>query len=94
MKLDEFITNVLMDINSGLTAAKQKANKNYYVSSTRMGGVHFDIAVTTTSSNSSKAKGSAKVGIIQVLGAGVNAGLEAKEENSQASRIQFYVYVK
>lgn len=94
MKLEEFITNVLIDIDKGLAVAKQKANRNYYVSSTAKGGVHFDIAVTTTSSSGSKAEGSVKVGIIQVLGAGVNTGIEGREENSQASRIQFYVYVK
>ena len=83
-----------MDINNGLAAAKEKVNRNYYVSSSVKGGVHFDIAVTTNSSSSSKAEGAAKVSIIHVLGAGVNAGLESKDENSQVSRIQFYIYVK
>ncbi len=82
-----------MDIDNGLAVAKEKANRNYYVSSTDKGGVSFDIAVTTTSSSGSKAEGTAKVGIIQVLGAGVNAGLESKEENSHVSRIRFFVHV-
>lgn len=93
MKLDEFITNVLMDIDSGLANAKGKANRNYYVSSIDKGGVSFDVAVTTINTSEKTAEGKAKVGFIEVLGAGVGGKLENTSERSEASRIQFSVYV-
>lgn len=93
MKLDEFITNVLTDIDNGLRVAKEKGNRNYYVSSTDKGGVSFDIAVTTINTNGQTAEGKAKVGFIAVLGAGVGGRLEKTSEHSEASRIQFSVYV-
>ncbi len=93
MKLDEFITNVLLDINSGLASAKEKANRNYYISSTDKGGVSFDIAVTTINTSDKTAEGKAKVGFIEVLGAGVGGRLEETSKRSEASRIQFSVYV-
>lgn len=93
MKLDEFITNVLMDIDNGLKIAKEKANRSYYISSTDKGGVSFDIAVTTINTSESTAEGKAKVGFIEVLGAGVGGKLGKTSEHSEASRIQFFVHV-
>lgn len=93
MKLDEFIKNVLMDIDNGLAEAKGKANRNYYISSTDRGGVSFDIAVTTINTSGKTAEGKAKAGFIEVLGAGVGGKLEKTSEHSEASRIQFSVYV-
>jgi hypothetical protein len=93
MKLNEFISNVLQDIDRGLHEAKEKTDRKYFVESGQNRGVHFDIAVTTTTSTGSQAEGNAKASIIQVLGAGVGAKVEDKNENSQISRIQFSVYV-
>lgn len=95
MKLDEFISNVLQDIDTGLQEALKKTDRHYFVKTGNdsADGVNFDIAVTTTRSSGSKAEGTAKAGFIQVLGAGVGAELEDKNENSQVSRIQFSVYV-
>lgn len=93
MKLDEFIANVLADIDSGLITAKGKANRNYYVSSTDKGGVSFDIAVTTINTSEKTAEGKAKAGFIEVLGADVGGKLGKISERSEASRIQFSVYV-
>lgn len=93
MKLDEFITNVLIDIDSGLVNAKGKANRDYYISSTDKGGVAFDIAVTTINTSGKTAEGTARAGFIEVLGAGVGGKLEKTSERSEASRIQFSVYV-
>lgn len=93
MKLDEFITNVLLDIDKGLNGAREKARRRYLVDTSGQKGVSFDIAVTTIKATNSQAEGAAKAGFIEVLGAGVGAKLENKNENSEASRIQFTVYV-
>lgn len=93
MKLDEFISNVLHDIDKGLQNAKTSTGRKYHIQASNNNGVSFDIAVTTTTSSGSEAKGNAKAGIIQVLGADVGAKLDSKKENSEASRIQFTVYV-
>ena len=93
MKLNEFVANVLQDINSGLKEAGQKTNRDYSVEVGSGGGVGFDIAVTTLSSKGSQTEGQAKAGFIEVLGANVGAKLEHKNENSEVSRIQFKVTV-
>lgn len=93
MKLNQFITDVLQDIDSGLKAAKDKTGRSYQVETSNTRGVHFDIAVTAQNSSSSSAEGEARAGFIEVLGAEVGAKLENKNENSEVSRIQFSVYV-
>lgn len=93
MKLDDFITGVLIDIDSGIQNAGLKTDRRYYVAISDNKGVSFDIAVTTVSSEGTKAEGKAKVGLIEVLGAGVGAQLEKKKENSEVSRIKFTVLV-
>lgn len=93
MKLDEFISGVLTDIDKGMKEAQQGTSRKYFVESGEKSGVCFDIAVTTVSSEGSSAKGQAKVGFIEVLGAGIGAQLDSKEEQSEISRIKFCVYV-
>ncbi len=93
MKLDAFISQVLLDIDSGLKNARSVSDRKYYVGTQDNNGVRFDIAVTTTSSSETNTEGKAKVGIIEVLGAGVGAKIGSKEENSEVSRIQFTVFV-
>lgn len=93
MKLDEFVTNVLIDINKGLQDGLDRTGRKYYVENSGNKGVSFDIAVTTINSTGHQAEGTAKAGIIEVLGAGVGAKLEGKKEKSEASRIQFSVFV-
>lgn len=95
MKLDEFIKNVLVDINKGLNEAEKMTGKKYHIeiSSNGKRGVNFDIAITVIDSKTESAEGSAKAGFIQVLGAGVGGKVENKEESSKVSRIQFTVYV-
>jgi hypothetical protein len=93
MKLDQFITTVLNDIDSGLKQARERTHRKYYVDARDNKGVTFDIAVTTVNSSGTEAKGTAKAGFVEVLGAQVGATLEDKKENSQVSRIQFTVYV-
>jgi len=94
MKLNEFVTGVLNDIEAGLTEAEKNTNKKYFITdSNNIKGVLFDVAVTTTLSNNAMAEGKANAGIIQVLGAGVGGKMETNKENSEASRIQFTVFI-
>ena len=90
MKLDQFINNVLQDVETAINTARSQNDKNYYIESK---GISFDIAVTTSNTSGSVAESKAKLGIIEVLGAGVGAKNEDKTEDSQVSRIQFTVYV-
>jgi hypothetical protein len=91
MKLDEFISTVLVDINLGLGIAKEKTQKYYTIESSK--GVSFDIAVTTLTSKETVKEGGAKVGIVEVLGAKVGIKDDSTQENSNSSRIQFTVYI-
>jgi len=93
MKLDEFVANVLKDINNGLVIATGATNRGYKVKVTEDGGVNFDIAVTTSYTNAVEGSGSAKVGFIEVLGAGVGVKASGTNENSEVSRIQFSISV-
>lgn len=89
MKLDEFISGVLKDINNGLLEAKTTTDRTYY---TTHSGVQFDIALTVGNASDIQAEGKARVGIIEVLGAGVGASVQSKQESSEVSRIQFTVH--
>ncbi len=91
MKLDEFVASVLHDINSGLSQAKSKTGRKYYIKVSDDKGVSFDIAVTTANSSGTQIEGAVKAGFIEVVGAKMGAQSEDKEENSQVSRIQFTV---
>lgn len=93
MKLDEFITNVLQDIHTGLQNAENKTGKGYFIEVSDKKGVQFDIAVTVLNSENTTTEGKAQAGIIQVLGAGIGTKIENKEESNKVSRIQFTVYV-
>ena len=94
MKLDEFIKNVLLDIDKGLIEAEKITGKEYFIyPSKESDGVIFDIAVTVIDSKTESKEASAKAGFVQVLGAGVGGKIENKEESSKVSRIQFAVYV-
>jgi len=93
MKIDEFVANVLKDINAGISQAKNDTHRSYSIGVSGADGVSFDIAVTTTRSSNVEGEGKAKVGIIEVLGAGVGVKAGEKSEKSEASRIQFTVHV-
>jgi len=94
MKLDEFIRNVLLDIEKGLKEAEKTTGKEYFIDpSGKTKGVNFDIAVTVIDSKTESKEGSVKTGFVQVIGAGVGGKIENKEESSKVSRIQFTVYV-
>lgn len=93
MKIDDFVANVLKDIDAGVSKAKDHTHRSYSVGVTNNDGVSFDIAVTTTQTNSLDGEGKAKVGIIEVLGAGVGVKASDKTKKSEVSRIQFTIKV-
>ena len=93
MKLEDFISNVLRDIDKGLQVATVDTDRRYSLITTNSSGVEFDIAVTTSYSNSTEAGGKAKVGIVEVLGAGVEAKITDQNERKEASRIKFTINV-
>ena len=93
MKLDEFITTVLTDVEAGIKNAKSITGKDYCVDQGNERGIRFDIAVTTSESTSNSVDGKASAGFIQVLGAGIEAKSNGTFENSKVSRIQFLVDV-
>jgi hypothetical protein len=93
MKLDDFITNVLTDINQGIKNAEGVTNRKYQVETSGESGVRFDIAVTTTNKTGSNLDGKLNASIIEVLGANVGGKLEHNNENSEASRISFSIFV-
>lgn len=93
MKIDEFVANVLKDINAGVLRAKEETHRGYSIGVTGSDGVSFDIAVTTSYSSSIEGEGKAKIGIIEVLGAGVGVKAGDKTEKNEVSRIQFSVHV-
>ena len=93
MKLDEFVSQVLQNIENGLTEAKNKTDKTYFIQTSNDGGVNFDVAVTTLKGDRYDIQGKMKVGIIEVLGAGVEANLGENTEKTEVSRIRFTVYV-
>jgi len=83
MKIDEFISSVLLDIDKGIEIAQEVTNKDYCVKDTK-GGVSFDIAVTVTKNVGGNLKAEGKVSadtnkslVEVVMGKiGVEAGLE------------------
>src|SRR5690242_18528548 len=101
MKIDEFVKNVLIDINNGLKEAGAITDRSYHIQINDSNGVSFDIAVTTLNTQGSQTEGKteagAKIGFIEVVAAKIGSNLgtriEDKIENSEISRIQFTVYV-
>ncbi|MDO8610642.1 MAG: hypothetical protein Q7R95_08915 [bacterium] len=87
MKLKDFITSVLVDIEQGVNEAARQTNRRTYLHT--MGtkgdeGVLFDVAVTAS------AEASGKVGA-EVFSIG--AKTEGKIANEEISRIRFLVKV-
>ncbi|MCX6784000.1 MAG: hypothetical protein NT141_02945 [candidate division WWE3 bacterium] len=94
MKLDDFVAGALSDINKGLSDASKVTGKSSYIEiSSPNNGVHFDVAVTTANSTEQSADGKIGIGVIQVVGLGVNATVKNNDASSVVSRIQFTVVV-
>lgn len=93
MKLDEFVSTALTDIENGLKKAREVTGKKSFVRTETGEGVNFDVAVTVSSSVEGGAEGSAKIGLIQVLGVNASGKVNGKTEKSEVSRIKFNVFV-
>jgi len=102
MKIDEFVKNILVDIDNGINEAQKITHKNYCVKDTK-GGVTFDIAVTVINNvignltAGGKAETNTGTSIIQVVAGNVGAeghiegNIEGKTSNSEISRITFSI---
>ena len=91
MKLNEFITDVLTEIATGLENANQKlGNRSFEMEAFRRdketGFISFDIAVKTGGENGKDAKAG-----IQVLNLGIGGGVKNLSTHEQANRIKFFV---
>lgn len=95
MELKDFIVSTVLDVQDAVCEIEELSGQKYRVSErdtkdySEMGVISFDVAVTQADGQS--VSGKAKVGIVEVLGAGVDATL--KEEAQNASRIKFALRV-
>ncbi len=91
MELNEFITNVLVEIESGIKNANSKlGNHSFEIEAYRRdsetGFISFDIAVRTSDENGKDAK----AGIL-VLNLGVGGSMKNSSVQEQANRIKFFI---
>ena len=93
MELNEFITNVLVEIATGVENANKKlANHAFEIEAFRReketGYIAFDLAVKTSDASGKGAKGG-----IQVLNLGIGIGgkIEKTSTHESANRIKFYI---
>ena len=91
MELNEFITNSLVEIATGIKNANVHLKDTYfeiepYRRDKETGFVSFDLAVKT---NDSKVKGTK--GGIQVLNVGVGGNFDNTSTKEVANRIKFYI---
>jgi hypothetical protein len=94
MELKEFVRNTLIPIVTSVEEAtkklKTKDEKRYFLVSGygEKAYINFDVAVTTVSEKSGKARGEAKIYVVE-------GGLEGKISHSteNITKVQFKVYV-
>jgi len=91
MELNEFITNVLVEIASGIKNANTKLGVNSFgIEAFRRdketGFISFDIAVKTSDQKGKDAKAG-----IQVLNLGIGGSIKNSSIQEQANRIKFFI---
>ena len=91
MELNEFITNVLVEIATGIENANKKlTNSTFAIEAFRReketGYIAFDLAVKTSDASEKGAKGG-----IQVLNLGISGKIEKTFTHESANRIKFYI---
>lgn len=91
MELNEFITNVLVEIATGVENANKKlTNHAFEIEAFRReketGYIAFDLAVKTSDASGKNAKGG-----IQVLNLGIGGKFEKTSTHESANRIKFYI---
>ena len=91
MELNEFITNVLVEITTGIKNANSKIGEGTFEMEAfrrerETGFISFDLAVKT-----SENKGKGANGGIQVLNIGIGGKVNKDTSHETANRIKFYV---
>ena len=91
MELNEFITNVLVEIATGVTNANSKLeNHAFEIEAFRRdketGFIAFDLAVKTSEEHGKDAKAG-----IQVLNLGIGGKIGKTSAQETANRIKFYI---
>lgn len=91
MELNEFITNVLVEIATGVENANKNLNSHAFeIEAFRReketGYIAFDLAVKTSEASGKDAKGG-----IQVLNLGIGGKFEKTSTHESANRIKFYI---
>lgn len=93
MKLSEFVSETLLEIEEGLAIVHEQNNHNYSMTDSSKKGhapggtVDFDVAITTTKTSDGKAGAGLSVVGIDLL----EASVSSKNEASAISRIKFSV---
>ena len=91
MELNEFITNALVEIATGVENANKKLTDHAFeIEAFRReketGYIAFDLAVRTSDASGKDVKGG-----IQVLNLGIGGKMELTSTYESANRIQFYI---
>lgn len=91
MELNEFITNVLFEVTSGIKNANKKVGEGTfqmeaYRRENETGFISFDLAVKTNEATGKDVKGG-----IQVLNLGVGGDVSNSTTHESANRIKFYI---
>jgi len=91
MELNEFLTNVLVEITNGIKNANSQIGEGTFEMEAfrrdkETGFIAFDLAVKTSEERGKGAKGG-----IQVLNLGVGGKINKSSTHESANRIKFYV---
>lgn len=93
MKLSEFVSETLLEIEHGLAVVEEDNGHSYSMTDSSKkghavgGSVDFDVAITTMKTSGGEAKAGLSVVGIDLIGAGVSS----KHESSAISRVKFSV---
>lgn len=92
MEVNEFIQLVLKEVSNGVEKASKETGVDYYLENEKAKGVHFDIAVTSSSSSQKNVTGKAGIGL-EVVGivAKISGETGSEESKEFVNRIQFNV---
>lgn len=93
MKLSEFVSETILEIEDGLAVVEEDNGHSYSITdsskkgSSAGGSIDFDVAITTTKTEGGGAKAGLSVVGIDLLGASVST----KAESSAISRVKFSI---
>ena len=93
MKLSEFVSETILEIEEGLAVVEEDNEHTYSITDSSKkghspgGSIDFDVAITTTKTESGGAKAGLSVVGIDLLGANIST----KDESSAISRVKFSI---